>query len=153
MSAKPYQIPKRAAQIILAISRALVFEPEDLNIPNRDEALLQRCRSILQELPVMYRMGFVMGIYLFDLCAFLFGCGFKRFISLSYEKQCQYLDKCLTNKMFTVRNIMSGMRGLIMICYFSMPEVSAYIGYNPNKHVKERLALREKLLKGSGRKA
>jgi hypothetical protein len=149
MSAKPYKIPMRAAQIILMISRALVFEPEDLNISNRDDALLRRCRSVLQELPVMYRMGFVMGIYLFDMCACIFGCGFKRFVHLSADKQSQYLDKCLTNKMFTVRNIMSGLRGLVMVCYFSIPEVGAYIGYDPHTHVAERIALREKLLKTS----
>jgi len=147
MSSNVYQIPPRAKRILTALSYALVTEPPELIIKNRDEELIRRCESILKEFPFLLRIGFTLGVYVFDRVTFLFGFGFRRFVNLKANRQKEYAQKWLLSRVHLIRDIMAGLRGMLMICYFSHKDIWEYIEYDPVSHAKERIALREKLMK------
>jgi hypothetical protein len=47
----------------------------------------------------------------------------------------------------SIRTAVIGVRGMILSAYFDQPEVHAAIGYHPVEFLKQRLELRERLLR------
>ncbi len=146
MQGKPYKISNRTKEVLIAVSRVLIKEPHDLEIQNRDEAYVERCQAVLREFPALLRRLFALGLYIFDRFGFFFVCSLKRFSHMKSETQEKYITKCVHSRLASIRDFYTGLRGLVMICYFSHPDVSKYIGYDPKGHVEERKQLRKKLL-------
>ena len=147
MKKKPFHFSLRARRILIALRTALITAPEDLQITDCDDQLILRCEMLVREFPKLFRLGFVMGIYLFDRISILFGSGFRRFIHLNIEKRKRYVEKWLTSSRPFLRDIFTGLRGIIMVSYFSHQDVWRYIGYDPKAHALERKTLREKLMR------
>lgn len=143
----PYQLPERAKAVLLALARALVTEPPELVIRDRDGFYIERCRMLLAEFPRFNRFFFILILYVFDRVTFLFGFGIARFVHLKPESQRLYAERWLHARNVSLREVFKGVRGIAMICYFSHPDVWAYIGYDPKAHVAERISLREEILK------
>ncbi|HLD43794.1 MAG TPA: hypothetical protein VJC18_00035 [bacterium] len=147
MVAKNEALPKRAGLILVAIGAALIVEPEGLRVTHQEQSLITRCHATVREFPTLFRRGFIVGLYLFDLSVLFWGYGFKRFVALEQKKQQEFLDRCLQSRSGIIRNMMAGIRGLVMISYFSHPDVWKYIGYDPNGHVEERRRTRDERTK------
>ena len=143
----PYQLSERAKKILAVLARALITEPPELVIHDKEASYLERCRTILAEFPRFNRILFVMLLYIFDRMTFLFGFGMARFVHLKPESQRLYTARWLHAKHDLVREVFKGIRGIAMISYFSHPDVWTYVGYDPKRHVSERIQLREDLLK------
>lgn len=145
MKSSLYYIPARARLIILKLSEALVSEPEGLVIRNKETDLINRCEILLREFPSFNRFAFILGMYLFDLLPLFFGFGLARFALMNLERRKAYVDKWMTTQNPFKREFFKGLRGLLMMCYFSHPDIWEYIDYRPRDHVAERIALREKI--------
>lgn len=143
----PYQIPERAKAVLVALARALITEPPELVIRDKESSYLERCRLLLAEFPRLSRFFFILILYFFDRATVLFGFGIARFVHLKPESQRLYAERWLHAKSVTLREIFKGVRGIAMVCYFSHPDVWAYIGYDPKAHVAERIKLREEIMK------
>lgn len=141
-----YQLPARAKDILVNLSYALITEPADLVLAARDGELIMRAEALIREMPKLLRLGLIFGIYFFDRLTFLFGFGLGRFVRLGREGQRLYALRWLNSRVSLFHDIMTGLRGLLMICYFSHHDVWRYIGYDPATHARERVALRQSLL-------
>lgn len=146
----PYRLPQRLKTILLFLAKALINEPADLVVQDKEGAYLRRCEIMLGEFHWLNRFFFVMTIYFFDRAAFLFGFGLARFIHLKPESQKKYLHFWLTTKSVFLREAFKGIRGIAMMAYFSHPDVWQYIGYDPKAFVAERIRLREELMRRGG---
>jgi hypothetical protein len=153
MKSTLYYIPHRARAILLSLSTALITEPQDLVIHNKENELINRCEMTLREFPPFIRFGFTMMIYLFDLMPLFFGFGPRRFVSLKLEKKKRYVERWLHTKYATLREAFKGMRGLVMVCYFSHHDIWNYIGYHPGAHVAERIQLRKEIMQKNSEEA
>lgn len=143
----PFHLPKRAQVILLALMRALIHEPEDLVVHDRDAEFLRRCEILLREFPWLTRRGFLVVLYLFDLLVPFFCFSFLRFIHLKLTTQKKYIQRWQHSQFHFIRETFKTLRGLVMMTYFSHKDVWAYVGYFPEEHVKERIKLRQRLLK------
>jgi len=146
MSKPIYQFSERAKKIFLALRQAFITEPEDFSIQNRDEELLERILILIREFPKTFRWGFMFGVYFFDRVTLFFGFGFRRFIHLKIGDQQRYVEKWLNSRFYFIRNLIAGLRGIVMITYFSHHDVWKYIGYDPVTHAQERIKLRQEIL-------
>jgi hypothetical protein len=122
-----------------------VSDPPDLLIHGRDDQLITRMTLILREFPRLQRLGFVLGILFFDYAPFLFGCGARRFVNLPPTVQQDYVQRWLDCRSSVLRETCKGIRGLVLVCYFSHTDIWKYIGYDPVGHVHERIRLRREL--------
>ncbi|MCP5465003.1 MAG: hypothetical protein H7A33_08275 [Deltaproteobacteria bacterium] len=135
------------ARILIALSHALVDEPDVLQIKNRNAEFLRRCNMMLAEFQPLVRFSLILGILFFDRCTFLFfGFGLHRFVNLSLPDQKKYIDRWMHSRVSLFCEIIVGIRGLIMTAYFAHRDVWSYLSYDPNKHIEERVALRQRLL-------
>lgn len=143
----PYKLSRRTKGILVALMRALIEEPEDLAIHHPEEFVLAKSERLLQEMPRFTRFGFLFMIHAFDRLTLFFGFGLFRFVHLKLESQRKYAAKWHSAKSEFFREVFKPIRGLVMLSYFCHPDVWRYIGYDPESHVKERIALRQKLHK------
>lgn len=143
---KSFSLSKRAKRILLALRVALIEEVAACPIKDANGQLLKRCQILLNEFPKTFRWGFLWGMYFFDRLTFLFGFGFRRFVNLKPEQQQKYVQRWLGSRFYSFRSLATGLRGFLMITYFSHKDVWKYIGYDPVPHVQSKIALREKLL-------
>ncbi|MBF0105512.1 MAG: hypothetical protein HQM16_09325 [Deltaproteobacteria bacterium] len=146
MRSQPYQLSKRSRGIILALSRALVDEPDHVTIKDRDEVLIQNCEKGLREFPPLFRIGFIMTFFFFDRLTWLFGVGIKRFVNLKPDRQKKYIARWMNHRSYVLRESIKSMRGFILLNYFSHRDVWRYLEYDPLSHARERILLREKLM-------
>lgn len=117
-------------------------------IPLEDMVIkvLSGMRKILFGFQTLYRVGFVLGIMAFEWCPFAFGFGFCRFSLLSFESQEKYCHSWSESRFYTFREFFKSLKGLAMLAYFSEPKVWAYIGYDPEPHIKKRIIMRQEFL-------
>ena len=146
MNPSLYFIPARYRAIFLALASALITVPEDLTIHNCDNELINRCEILLREFPKLNRFFFLIALSIFDLLPLFFCLGPHRFVHLNQEKKRLYVEKWLMVKSPLKREFFKGVRGMIMVSYFSHKDIWDYIGYHPTEHVKERLDVRSQLL-------
>lgn len=144
---KPFKLSARACRVILALKSALIQVPPELVVRDVDHLLLLRAELLIRQFPRTFRWGFLMGIYLFDRLTFFFGHGVLRFVQLKDDSRRQYCDRWLHSRFRFFRDVITGLRGLVMVTYFSNQDIWQYIGYDPHTHVKQRIAMREALLK------
>lgn len=149
MSDRIFHFSISVRNILLGLRDALITAPEELVIRDADDQLIERCETLVREFPWHIRFGFIFGIYLFDRLSWLFGFGFKRSVNMETEQRKRYAQKWLSSPKPLWRDIITGLRGIIMISYFSHKDVWKYIGYDPKSHVKERIEIRQSLLKSN----
>ena len=63
---KPYQFSPRVQKILIALSYTMISVDDDLVISNRDKEFLDKCVTFVREFPKLVRLGFILGLYLFD---------------------------------------------------------------------------------------
>lgn len=146
MNQSLFFISARSRTIFLALASALVTVPPDLTIRNCDNELINRCEMLLREFPKPNRFFFLLAISIFDLLPIFFGLGPHRFVHLSDEKKRIYVEKWLLVKSPLKREFFKGVRGIIMVSYFSHKDIWEYIGYRPTEHIKQRLEMRQQLM-------
>lgn len=144
----PPKLSKNVQKILVSLAEALIVEPDDLEIFQKEEEMLRRCELLMREMPGYFRFMLNLAFFFFNNMTVLFGFGIRDFTSLPLEAKRIYTDRWLKTKITVLREIFKALRGLVMMTYFSHPDVWRYIGYDPAGHVKERLALRAKLLQG-----
>lgn len=141
-----FKLSKRVRKILVSLAEALIVEPHDLEISQKEEEMLRRCELLMREMPGYFRFILNLAFFFFNNMTILFGFGIRDFTSLPLEAKQIYTDRWLKTKMTILREIFKALRGLVMMTYFSHPDVWRYIGYDPAGHVKERIALRETIL-------
>ncbi len=142
-----YKMPARAGEILIKLREALITEPPDLIVTNKDTELIERIELLLGEFQPLFRFFFILGIYFFDKATFLFGYGLRRFIHMDLVRRENYAQYWLTGRFTVCRDIISGMRGLVMLAYFSHHDVWRYIDYDPAGHAQRKISMREDLMR------
>lgn len=147
MKNRTYKLSAAIQKILVALANALITKPVDCVIQDQDNALLKRAEALIREFPKLFRYTFTFGLHLFDHLTFFFGFGTKKFTSLPLPQQQKYIESWMGSRFTFVREMFKGFRGIIMICFFSHPDVYDYIGYHPGEHATQKIKLRQELLK------
>lgn len=147
IQARPFEFSERVRKIIISIADAFIDIPDDLTINNKNDELIDRCQKIIRQFPFVMRIGFILGILLFDRLTLFFGFGFRRFAQLNISEQREYVGKWMNSPSHSLRNLITGLRGFVMVTFFSHKDIWKYINYEPVGHSQAKIALREKLLR------
>lgn len=145
-SPKPFEFSSWTRDVLMALSAALIEESTDVVIQDKNDEMIRRCQILIREFPVMFRRAFVFGIYLFDRLPLFFGFGFVRFHNLTLIDKRSYLDKWMNSPSSMLRNIITGLRGYIMMSFFSHKDIWNYIGYDPVQHTHNKINQRRQLI-------
>jgi hypothetical protein len=127
------------------VAGTLVKDPVDLIIHNKENRLIARIETILQQFPGIQRFGMCLGILFFDRAPFIFGFGIRRFVNLQEEERKRYVASWSHTHSTLLHELFKGIRGLVLVCYFSHTDIWNYIGYTPHQYVGERIQLRRNL--------
>lgn len=143
----PYRFSTRSRTILVALSDALIEEPADIVILDKHEQMLARCEILLFEMHPVFRLGFVLSLWLFDLFALFWNLELTRFINMPVERRRDLVVFWERTRNPFMREFFKVLRTLIMLTYFSHTDIWKYIGYDPRAHVQNRIALRKSILK------
>lgn len=141
-------LPASVKKVLVAVLHFILPESKTEKFSECHEALLRDAPLIIGEMQGFQRWGFFIGIKLFSLLPFLFGFGFKKFSSLSDDKQFHYIDKWSKSDVSFFRDLWKGMSSIVIMIAFSQKSVWNEIGYFPDEHMEERINLRRKLMEG-----
>lgn len=145
MAKSPFRLSARLQHIILTVTNTLVKDPVDLVIHNKESRLITRIEQILQQFPTIQRVGICLGIWFFDRAPFIFGFGMRRFVNLEVDARRQYVTAWSRTHSTILHELFKGIRGLVLVCYFSHTDIWDYIGYTPHDYVSKRIQLRREL--------
>jgi hypothetical protein len=115
-------------------------------VPHFQAKIAQRLDRFLYELPTLLRSLFLWGMRMFDFAAIVFARPHRRFSRLSDESRLNYIRRMSRSWFRPVRDWLFTCRGLILLFYYSQPEVMAALHYNPAAWARERVQARQQAL-------
>lgn len=102
----------------------------------------------LNELPEYLRRLFLLGLRLFDLAPWLFSSSHRPFHLLRREEQQLYIELIESRVFFGILRIwLFTARGLILLCYYSQPEVATAMGYEVKQWARQKIQGRRSALR------
>ena len=87
--------------------------------------------------PPHLKMGFPLGLLLLEYGSFLFAGKLKRFSMLAPEEREKYVKGWIDSRWQLRRELIRGVKALVMVAYYSHPEVMEHIGYDIEEHIAE----------------
>lgn len=145
MANDSFHVSARIKNILLAVAATLVKDPADLVIHNRDDRLITRIETILHHFPALQRFFMCLGILAFDRLPFFWGYGLRRFVNLREDMRKDYAHAWMHSRFVLLHELFKGIRGLVLVCYFSHTDIWNYIGYTPHSYVSDRINLRRQI--------
>lgn len=145
-----YRFSKHIRKILVSISDALIEEPADVVIHDKHNRMIERCQILMFEMHPVLRFGFLLSLWFFDVLALFWQLGFRTFVRMNVEQRREFVAYWERTKNPLMREFFKAIRGFIMITYFSNRDIWTYIGYDPNRHVEDRIRLRKELLARGG---
>jgi hypothetical protein len=116
------------------------------SVPHFQAKAVQRLDRFLFELPSLLRALFLWGMRIFDFTAIFFAKPHRRFSRLPEASRLLYIRRMSYTWLRPVRNWLFTCRGLILLFYFSQPEVMAALHYDPKAWARERVQARRQAL-------
>ena len=111
-------------------------------VVDRDARIISFVSSALAHLPPMLRFLLPLGLWLFELGTVLFGFAPRRFSALSRERRRHYMHSWMRSRFALKRQLARGLRALIQLGFYDMPEVRSHLGYEPEGFVAARVQQR-----------
>jgi hypothetical protein len=108
--------------------------------------IVQRLDRFLFELPSLLRSLFLWGMRIFDLTAIFFAKPHRRFSRLPEASRLLYIGRMSHTWLRPVRDWLFTCRGLILLFYYSQPEVMAALHYDPRSWAREKVQARRQEL-------
>jgi len=137
---------KSIQRLLQALLPHFFPEKDDLGLSDLDQILIEKGSRLIAEFSPFFRWGYLMGLRFFERAPFLFGFGFKRFTSLSFAKQENYINRWSRSSFIAIKEFFKTIRALILMISYADPRVWVHFGYAPEEHLREKIALRQKLL-------
>lgn len=121
-------------------TRRILRGMAEVILPRNDHIQVERCDEVVNYvdnyvlyLPPMLRLGFPLGVWAFQLVSILL-TGLP-FTWLSLEKRQRYLDGWAHSTLWWRRDLLKGVKALMMMGFFELPEVMRLINYDIETHV------------------
>lgn len=115
-------------------------------VPHFQAKIVQRLDRFLFELPSLLRALFLWGMRIFDLTAIFFAKPHRRFSRLPEASRFLYIRRMSHTWLRPVRDWLFTCRGLILLFYYSQPEVMAALHFDPRNWAREKVQARRQAL-------
>jgi len=115
-------------------------------VPHLQAKIAQRLDDFLLELPSLLRSLFLLGMRMFDFAAIFFARPRRRFCRLPHTGRFNYINRMSRSRVRPVRDWLFTCRGLILLFYYSQPEVMAALHFDPEAWAREKVQARRQAL-------
>jgi hypothetical protein len=115
-------------------------------VPHFESKIVQRLDRFLFELPSLLRSLFLWGMRMFDLAAVVFAKPHRPFCRLPESSRLSYIRRMSRSWFHPVRDWLFTCRGLILLFYYSQPEVLAALQHDPQTWAREKVQARRQEL-------
>ena len=133
--------------VLLSMSQSLSDLPPELDSKSLDTFFLDSISRFARHMPVFHFLFLRLACLLFEIFPIFFGLGPAFYTHLPVAARKNYFERWLGARFVLFRDVAKTLRSMSCVFYFSNPEISRYMDYDPHTHIEERIALREKLLK------
>jgi hypothetical protein len=145
--ADPYQMSERVREGLRALVRVLVPPPpapQTADIVDRCELYVRRFMAHMHPLAAR---GMWLCIVLLDWAPRLMFASLRRLRNLDRERASAILNRMAESRHNLVRSILLGVRALVLSAYFDQDEVHRALHYSPVPFIRQRVKLRQRLLR------
>ncbi len=143
----PPPAPPRWQSVLLALTQALSVLPASLDQSRIEAHFLQSLRGFAKTMPVFHFFFLRLACLAFEILPLFFGLGAAFYTQLPVAARKIYFERWLNARCVLFRDIAKMLRSLACVFYFSSPEIWRHMDYDPHTHIRERIQLRETLLK------
>ena len=117
--------------------------PPDVAALGCEERIASEVELSLGSFPPIMRFGVVAALVVFEWFCVVVPASFgRRFSVLPRASQDRYFAACWHHPWVLVRQAMKGIKGLIAMAYYELPEVKERLGYRPEPWIAQVKAMR-----------
>jgi hypothetical protein len=136
---------------VLVVLSAHVVPSQGPPVKKLSAKILLHLNRSLHELPAILRRLFLLGTRLFDWTPVLLSSAHRTFRKLTHAEQTRFLQFLQGRRSLAIlQEWLFAARGLILLCYYSQPEVMAALRYGPEKWARQRIRARQHALRQAG---
>ncbi len=146
--AEPMPLSARAEALLLHVARALLPPPPAPRGDEIEARVVRHARVMFQYMPPHTAKGVVGALFALDAMPVLTFGGRRRLSQMSPEEASGAIQRIADSPLLPVRMLALAPKGIILSAYFDQPEVHAAVGYEAEPFFRERIALRQRLLRG-----
>ena len=136
----------------LSLLTAMVAAVSPMDDGPQDEGLVDRVVEVVRIQLAYFRpalaLGFIAGMWVLDLCPLWSFRGLRRLRSLPRKEAAGHLLRLERSHFSLSRQLVFTVRAATLSAYFDQPEVHAAMGYHPVPHMRERIALHQRIKAG-----
>jgi len=143
----PARLSPSARRTLAALTLA-VAPPEPV-VPDREARVTTFLAGYIPYLTRQLQRLLPLGLWLFEWGPLFFGVAPTRFSRLGAAGRARYLRSWQYSRLSLRRQLVKGLKVLVLMGYFELPEVKAHLGYDLAPHVDERVRRRAALLGGA----
>ncbi len=136
----PAELSRGSRRILRALTEVLT--PPEPAVPECTARVQSFVASFLPYLPPLSARLLPLGLWLFEYGTLIFGLGLLPFSRLSPEKRRRYIIAWQRSRSSLRRQLVKGLKALILMGYYELPEVQRHVGYDPEPFIKRLAAER-----------
>jgi hypothetical protein len=148
--AEPYRLSRRGERALRGLLRVFLPPPPAPQLTSElEEKVVRQALQLLQYMHPMTRLGMRFALAVVDQAPRWGFVSWRRLHQLPRERADRLLDRMGHSRIPVLRTLVFVVRGLILSMYFDQSEVHEALGYAPVAFQNERIALRQRLLRGA----
>ena len=118
--------------------------PSDVAALGCEDRITSDVELALDSFPPQMRLGVVAALFIIEWLTVVLPATFgRRFSALSRPQQERFFAACWHHPLPLVRQAMKGIKGLLAMAYYDLPEVKERLAYRPEPWIAEIKAMRE----------
>jgi hypothetical protein len=134
-----HNLPGWALKILRALTEVVMPRGETFDMDLTDH-VLEFIDRYVGFFPIHLKIGFPLGLLLLEFGPLIFMRRFKRFSKMSLDEREEYVKGWIDSKMALRRDLLKGVKGLVMVAFYSHPKAMEHIGYDIENHVAATMA-------------
>lgn len=124
-----FHFNEATAQTVKNLFAAVIGDAAEMPVKPTPERLVSELEAYMGRLPALVRMGLLMIIKGMEVAPVAMGYG-RQLSNLSPEDRVKALAEFEASQNYVQRGMLMGLKGQLMIIYFSEPEVEQALGYD-----------------------
>ena len=127
-------IPSIAMRALVALIEVVMPRSKEFN-PNLQEYIADYIDKYVGYFPIHMKLGFPLGLILLEFGGYIFTQQFKRFTAMTMSERDTYIKNWANSKIQIRRELIRGVKGLVMVAFYSHPIVMEHMGYDIKGHI------------------
>lgn len=145
---KSIRLDRGSRRTLRALTDTLT--PKNVEVPNLHERMVSFVEGFLPFMPPLLARLFPVGLWLFQWGTLLFFVAPVPFSMLRPDAQRRYVLRWQRSGLAVRRQLIKGLKALILMGYYEQPEVRAHVGYAPEAFMRPLIQQRAERYRARG---